>query len=646
MKFYTRVATKADIGFVEQVENECFDGFQKSSRRSLHHALSSMFQNVFIIHDLHNQIGVLILMKYTHTVRIYSVGILKKYRKKGSGSFAIDFTKRFAAQHNLLKIILEADTTNKQLISWYNSHGFVIKKTIPNYYADGKSAYKLEHSIFEKAKPFARNIIVSNHAHKWQNTKLNARIISVKDYISNPEFQAHDEMRVFNLCSSYKYQSYGYYISLLAGARGQKVIPSATTIRDFKIAHVIRSISFDIEQHIQKSLSRIKNQKFQLKIYFGQTTSKGFQILAKQLFKLFEAPMFEVQFIYYEDNWIIKNIKVLSLSNIPEEEHVLVFEMAEKFFNKKHYKNTKLTNYKYDLAILVDPNEKTPPSCPIAIQKFRDAAHRKGIYTELIQKQDIDKINEFDALFIRETTNVNDHTYEFSRMAYAEGLVVIDDPWSIVKCSNKIYQHELFKKHGIRTPQTNVFTKNVFSEKQLDSLEFPLVLKQPDSAFSVGIEKVDTKAQAIEALNNLFKKSDMIVSQEFLYSEFDWRIGILDNKVLYACKYYMSRNHWQIYNWTENAEETSGDSETLPLENVPAIVLKTARKAASLIGDGFYGVDLKQINDKVYVIEVNDNPSIDAGIEDAFLGDALYDEIITSIYTRIEVLKNVKAIEV
>lgn len=47
-------------------------------------------------------------------------------------------------------------------------------------------------------------------------------------------------------------------------------------------------------------------------------------------------------------------------------------------------------------------------------------------------------------------------------------------------------------------------------------------------------------------------------------------------------------------------------------------------KTANLIGDGLYGVDLKQAGDKVVVIEVNDNPNIDCGVEDVYLGDDLY----------------------
>ena len=133
----------------------------------------------------------------------------------------------------------------------------------------------------------------------------------------------------------------------------------------------------------------------------------------------------------------------------------------------------------------------------------------------------------------------------------------------------------------------------------------------------------------------------MIVCQEFRYSDFDWRIGVLDNKPLYACKYYMSESHWQIYNWQDNKTGDAGRSETLHVDDVPQRVIKTALKAATLIGDGLYGVDLKEVNGEVIVIEVNDNPSIDAGIEDLVLGDKLYDTIIESFLNRIEYEKNI-----
>ena len=322
----------------------------------------------------------------------------------------------------------------------------------------------------------------------------------------------------------------------------------------------------------------------------------------------------------------------------------MLYKAAQKHFNKKRYNFPKLNNYKYDLAILINPFEENPPSNKEALEKFRKVANKKGVYVDFIDKNDVHKIKEFDALFIRETTNVNHYTYELSRLAFAEGLVVIDDPWSILRCSNKIYQHELFKKNKIRTPNTHALTKNMTTDKLLDNIQYPAVLKQPDSAFSLGVIKVNDKAEAKEKLTSLFKKTDMVICQEFLYSSFDWRIGILDNKPLYACKYYMTEDHWQIYNWNSQEEDKSGKHETLAVEEVPEPILKTALKAASLIGDGLYGVDLKFVDNQVYVIEVNDNPNIDFGVEDQYLGDELYQTLIDSIINRIEIMKNIKHI--
>jgi glutathione synthase/RimK-type ligase-like ATP-grasp enzyme len=68
-------------------------------------------------------------------------------------------------------------------------------------------------------------------------------------------------------------------------------------------------------------------------------------------------------------------------------------------------------------------------------------------------------------------------------------------------------------------------------------------------------------------------------------------------------------------------------------------VVRTALRAANLIGDGLYGVDLKQVGRKCYIIEVNDNPNLDAGTEDIHLGDELYEWVMQVFLARIQRLK-------
>ena len=63
---------------------------------------------------------------------------------------------------------------------------------------------------------------------------------------------------------------------------------------------------------------------------------------------------------------------------------------------------------------------------------------------------------------------------------------------------------------------------------------------------------------------------------------------------------------------------------------------------AALIGNGLYGVDVKQNDEGVYVIEINDNPNIDAGVEDGILGAELYQAIIDEFLRRLNLRKGVE----
>ena len=164
-------------------------------------------------------------------------------------------------------------------------------------------------------------------------------------------------------------------------------------------------------------------------------------------------------------------------------------------------------------------------------------------------------------------------------------------------------------------------------EKLNQSFSFPMVLKIPDGSFSIGVKKVSDKEELKEVLTDFLKKSALVLVQKFLPTDFDWRIGVLAGEPLYACKYYMSRGHWQIYDHDKTGADVSGDSDTLELSEVPGEILETAKKVCKLVGNGLYGVDLKYIDGIPMVVEVNDNPSIDTGVEDLVLGDKLYQEV-------------------
>ena len=310
-------------------------------------------------------------------------------------------------------------------------------------------------------------------------------------------------------------------------------------------------------------------------------------------------------------------------------------EYAKEFFGGRRTRVRRPATYRYDLAILHNPDELNAPSDKRALDRFTRAAENLGLGVDFITKNDYARLSEYDALFIRETTAVNHHTYRFARRASAEGIVVIDDPESIIKCSNKVYLAELLTRHRIPVPKTQVIDRERAPEF-VASIPLPCVLKEPDSSFSMGVIKVETPEALTAALADMFERSELVIAQEFIPTEFDWRVGIVDRRPLYVCRYYMARHHWQIIKRDRIGRLHEGNADTLAVEDAPATVVRTALRAANLIGDGFYGVDLKQVGRRCVVMEVNDNPSIDGGVEDEVLKEELYDTVMRTFLTRIE----------
>lgn len=679
MSLKIRRASVTDLDKILEIEKSCFSVDRQSSKRSIQNSLVSNYQSVWVAEltkDNENIVaGVMVLHQPKMSIRVYSLAVNPKYQGHGIGLSLLKYAEIIAAEKELPRLSLEVDESNSKLVAWYLNQDFQIERHLQDYYAQGKPALRLvKNPILNnsgilselKIKPVEqqdvveqynfetlddvevlrnnaygtriKNILVLDKVEDWGLDSNLVDVVSAKDYLNHVSFQTLKNVRVFNLCSSYKYQTFGYYVSLIAAARDHRAIPSVSTIQDFKSQSVVRTIAESLDDSILRKLNKINGKSFDLYVYFGQSIDANFSDLARQLYSLFESPLLRVTFLF-DEKWIVRKVNPLSLSQIPVEHREYLPGFASNYFKKKRFHSRSVKHYKYDLAILVNEDEKNPPSCERALKKFQKAAEYLNFYVEFIGRDDIGRLSEFDALFIRETTSVNHYTYKFSRAAWAEGLVVIDDPWSILKCANKVYLNEYLKHAKINAPKTWVLHKDSLKNGFKDEVIFPLILKQPDSSFSVGVKKVNNFLELENKLKEMLKTSDLIIAQEFLPSEYDWRVGVLDRKPLFACKYFMAKGHWQIYNWDIKSEYNYGKSLALPIEEVPDFILASALKAANQIGDGFYGVDLKEIDSKAYVIEVNDNPNVEAGYEDRVLGDELYLKIMQSFLNRIHLAR-------
>lgn len=448
-----------------------------------------------------------------------------------------------------------------------------------------------------------------------------------------------ERIKIINLCRNFKYLGEGYYCSLLAEARGHSVTPTIRTINDLSKSTLYNLQIDDLDLAIQKAFKgQGPTDEIAVTIYFGKTEKEQLQEVARQIFDLFPAPILAVSF-NWEKKWQIHTIRFGALDNFSSRDEDKFAQSLDEYSGKIWRKPKTRKKYRYDLAILHNPNEELPPSDKKALKNFIDAGKENDVLVELIEKKDFSRIAEYDALFIRETTSLNHHTFRFAKKAEAEGLVCIDDSLSILRCTNKIFLQNLLNSNHINSPKSLVFGNNSDQILELElEIGFPMIIKIPDGSFSKGIFKVKNRDELVKVADELFKKSALLLAQEFLYTDFDWRIGILNDRPLFACKYYMTKGHWQIYDHTKKVKSgiESGASEALPLSKVPKSVLNAALKLSHQVGNSLYGVDLKEKEGKAYVIEINDNPNIDANIEDAILGMDLYHNIIHDFVKRIE----------
>lgn len=482
------------------------------------------------------------------------------------------------------------------------------------------------------------HLILVENAKDWHADYPELPVVSARDYLMNPADYKARGSRVVNLCRGYGYLSAGYYCSLLAEARRHRVIPTVHTLTDLSSKAIYSLNVDDLDVLLQKALARkargSDENRFDSLICVGRSQEPALRDVGRQLFELFPAPLLKVEFRRRE-RWQLASLKLVHLGQLKGEQRSFFAESLASYLSRRWHSPRSRAVSRYDIAILHDPAEQLPPSDEAALRHFITAGRKLGADVDLITKKDYNRLAEYDALLIRETTNIDHHTYRFAKAAEFENMAVIDDPKSIVKCTNKVYLTELLSRNKVPMPRSLILRKGEPVDLE-QAVGFPAVLKIPDGSFSRGVFKAHDADEAQEITDRLFKESDLILAQEFMYTDFDWRIGVLDGEPLFACQYFMSPAHWQIVHHKEGEEPDEGSFATLAIADVPEPVLNAALSAARLIGKGFYGVDLKQHGRKVVVIEVNDNPNVEAGVEDGVLGAELYERIMASLIERIE----------
>jgi len=497
-------------------------------------------------------------------------------------------------------------------------------------------------------------------------------------YLEGDDAGTLDDGRwVVNLCRSYSYLSKGYYVSLVADARRQRALPPLEAVEgtnnpfiyfrtlaetgiktvDYRVQPgrrrvVPRSIALGDSGERSATLvgrdegGKVRFEKVRLErgngggerwvdvvSAFGFTPDRRFQRHSAAIYRVYAFPLLRVRMYDTEDGWRVGQLQPVPLAQAtPDEVALLAGRLARG--PSALAATAPPPPRLHRLAVLFDPADPTSPSDEETIDKLARVASRRGLLVERLGKGDLGRLAEYDALFIRTVTAIDNASFTFSQTADGLGMPVIDDPGSIVRCSNKIFLYELFRKQGLPMPDTAVISPRNWRE-EVRPLGLPLILKVPDGTFSLAVKRADDEAQLEALVKEMFKRTPLLLAQRFTPSEFDWRVGILERRILWTARYHMAAGHWQIAHRSA-AGTRYGRVDAVPIADCPREVTELALAGAALIGDGLYGVDIKMTDTGPVLIEINDNPNLEAGVEDGAEKDRPYEAIVDCFLRRIE----------
>ena len=140
-------------------------------------------------------------------------------------------------------------------------------------------------------------VILVDQPKDLPNAETPHKVITTSEYLARPRLFDMGRPKLVNLARSYAYQSKGYYASLLAEARGHRVVPTVETMLELREAKLYEHSLPELEDELNRCARRADYQpegEFKLLVCFGIARDERFEQFGRLLFDWFRCPALEV----------------------------------------------------------------------------------------------------------------------------------------------------------------------------------------------------------------------------------------------------------------------------------------------------------------------------------------------------------------
>src|SRR3974390_982360 len=207
-------------------------------------------------------------------------------------------------------------------------------------------------------------VILVDNPKDFPNADTPHKVITTSEYLARPKLFDLNRPKLVNLSRSYNYQSKGYYASLLAEARGHRVIPTVETMLDLRELKLYEQSLPELQEALTGAALKsqaTEDTTFDLLFCFGFAQDSRFEAFGRLLFDWYRCPAIEVT-ITPGKRWRIDRLRARPLAKLGPEE-VEFFRESLHRHTERDWRNPRgRAIAKYSLAVLHDPQEPLPPS--------------------------------------------------------------------------------------------------------------------------------------------------------------------------------------------------------------------------------------------------------------------------------------------
>src|SRR5213595_3043313 len=113
-----------------------------------------------------------------------------------------------------------------------------------------------------------KTVVVTDQNQKWFEI-ADATVLTARRYLAEPESGNEGTVRVLNLCRTGRCQGRGYYVSLIAEARGQRPVPDIKTLEDLRSDAYVHALDAELQPLVRETLHHDESERFQIDVYLG-----------------------------------------------------------------------------------------------------------------------------------------------------------------------------------------------------------------------------------------------------------------------------------------------------------------------------------------------------------------------------------------